>query len=877
MRVFARAATPLAAVLLIALALADTGDSEAHHLCSATGSPFGPFDIETYEAADYRGLYGQTLELAGANELFPEINSFAVPQLNAGARGTNSKAAPYIPPVLLKSIASIESSWAQADYSVPYGGVGAVLSSHDCGYGIMQVTSGMQNIAGAPNLDQAMIGGHFAFNIARGAHILADKWNLAPNLRPIVGNADPKVIENWYFALWGYNGFAFQNHPLNPSFSPQRVDFSCGPSNDGFGHDRTQYPYQELVMGCAQHPPERSGELLWEPQEVHLPELTNPAFADPLDPSNWTACSQSANCASMDIPTPNTNHQDQTEIAAEREDVIGSPKTQVVPAKVDLVSIPGVSQGKTTVTVSNSGTGVLAFRVNVTAPWIKVSRTQGIALGSDLGVRKSSFTVETNTSGLAPGTYKGDVVIESLYAEGTQTKIPVTIAHFADGTLLAGSGPKVYVMRSGLKRWIPNRETFEANGFRWDKIGKVPDTVLNSVQNGNPLPNVLATGNLISGGGPQVYVMDSGTKRHVTSRNAMNACGYAFSDIRPLPGTRVEALPNGDPLLGAPCPRLSPPDGSLLQGQGPAIYVARGSLKRHIPDPATFEGLAFHRGNVDRIGNSLLAGVQAGNTLPSVLDTGTLLKSASGNVYVMSNGSKRLINGSTVMAACGYSSSAAHTLSQARLDTIPDTVPLVAAPCPRLSPGDGRLLKANNSTAVYMMRSGLRRHIPDPATLDANGFLAGDIDTYHHSLVAAIPEGAPLLSVLADGNIIKGSGNALYVMHLGVRRPVNLGVMNDCGYGVDAIKLLPDARIGQIASGAPLSGPPCVAPSIAAGALITGTGPEVYVMQNGQKRHVSSGVVFGACGYKWGNVDKVADSLLALIPTGTSLNGPPCP
>ena len=58
-----------------------------------------------------------------------------------------------IPPVLLKAIAWIESGWAQASYDPPvqYGQVGPVLSSHDCGYGIMQVTSGMQNVSGVPN------------------------------------------------------------------------------------------------------------------------------------------------------------------------------------------------------------------------------------------------------------------------------------------------------------------------------------------------------------------------------------------------------------------------------------------------------------------------------------------------------------------------------------------------------------------------------------------------------------------------------------------------------------------------------------------------------------------------------------------------------
>ncbi len=204
----------------IALTVLTPGRVDAHHLCGNTGSPFGPFDLQTYESADYRNAYARTMDLAGYNWLLPGAALVRSPLLETGGReyGSGWTTAGYIPPVLLKSIAWIESGWSQASFDplVQYGQIGPVLSSHDCGYGIMQVTSGMQNVSGVPTLDQAMIGGHYAFNIARGARILAEKWNAAPEFRPIVGNRDVSVIEDWYYALWGYNGFAFKNHPLEP-------------------------------------------------------------------------------------------------------------------------------------------------------------------------------------------------------------------------------------------------------------------------------------------------------------------------------------------------------------------------------------------------------------------------------------------------------------------------------------------------------------------------------------------------------------------------------------------------------------------------------------------------------------------------------------
>ena len=54
----------------------------------------------------------------------------------------------------------------------------------------MQVTSGMtvplgDNSQASP--DQLLVATHYAYNIARGAAILADKWNAAPESRPIAG------------------------------------------------------------------------------------------------------------------------------------------------------------------------------------------------------------------------------------------------------------------------------------------------------------------------------------------------------------------------------------------------------------------------------------------------------------------------------------------------------------------------------------------------------------------------------------------------------------------------------------------------------------------------------------------------------------------
>ncbi|HET9476077.1 MAG TPA: hypothetical protein VFP63_01175 [Dehalococcoidia bacterium] len=404
-----RARAWLLPLLLLALPLAAVSAAPdrtvTDHLCSYTGSPAGAYDFETYEELDYRYVYGKAMELAGLNQLLPDVPGFAPPALESGDRsaGSGQVVPAYIPPVLLKAIAWIESGWAQASYDplVQYGEVGPTLISHDCGYGIMQITTGMQNVNDVPSLEQAMIGGNYAFNIARGARILAEKWNAAPDYRPLIGNRDPHIIENWYYALWGYNGFVWGNHPLNPKYNPGRGLYDCV-------SDRSGYPYQELVLGCVANPPWRGGVRLWDPMPVHLPDLNDPQFAGPLSTANWEACAYSLDCAGMDMPTPNPYHTDPSSPGIIREQLLGNTQMQV---SQDVITM-NPSGGQVQVSVHNPAGGTLSWRATSTAPWVRSSRVQGISIS----VRSSAFVVTVDTSGLPPGNHTAQIVLESLWA-----------------------------------------------------------------------------------------------------------------------------------------------------------------------------------------------------------------------------------------------------------------------------------------------------------------------------------------------------------------------------------------------------------------------------------------------------------------------------
>jgi len=436
----------------------------------------GPYDFDTYEPEKYDQVYSRSIELATAGRAINGVYTVAstgetvdlrFQGLLKGPRATRTTALDTklaIPPTIYKSIAWIESDWQSASASVPYGGVGKSLRSFDCGYGIGQITSTMGNANGNATARQALIGTHFLYNIAEGVRILAEKWNAAPKFRPIAGEGDPSAIEDWYYAIWSYNGFAFINHPLNPVFDPLRGElWSCGnaaaPNAD---YTRGSFTYPEKVYGCMKNPPVRNNAKLWQPQLFEMPKLADERVAKAFDPKNYLECADAGfaqGCPLMDYPTtiPElkvVTHKDTTppDPSATAAAFLGDPRlTYLGPTVVSLTGYGDGTSTTSTVTVTNGGAGIGPYRIRTSVPWIRVrhpndalerSLDGGVVVGVDTEVvtQAPSATkprvaqkgyVSTLVIALAPelmppGQSSGKVWIEPLLGGGAVYEVAVT-------------------------------------------------------------------------------------------------------------------------------------------------------------------------------------------------------------------------------------------------------------------------------------------------------------------------------------------------------------------------------------------------------------------------------------------------------------------
>jgi hypothetical protein len=209
---------------------------------------------------------------------------------------TGSDPAVTVPPLVMYGILAQESNWDQASWHAAPGRSGNPLVADyygvtnlnnptgaldynyaDCGYGIGQVTTGMQSAAyestqsapqpTLPAATQTTLAVDYAANIAYAEYLLQGKWYQLQDLGITMNDNDPTKVENWYGAIWaynsgvhtgakGYNGLGWFNNPANPMYPYPRHAFlhDGNTPTTGDAADPQWWPYQEKVFGWMEVP-----------------------------------------------------------------------------------------------------------------------------------------------------------------------------------------------------------------------------------------------------------------------------------------------------------------------------------------------------------------------------------------------------------------------------------------------------------------------------------------------------------------------------------------------------------------------------------------------------------------------------------------------
>ncbi|MBI2863049.1 MAG: hypothetical protein HYX94_00605 [Chloroflexi bacterium] len=296
-----------------------------------------------------------------------------------------------IPCTILKSIAYIESGWRQAS-TAPRGSSGEPLVSYSCGYGVMQITSPMTAPGpGSGLLDparQQRVAREYTFNVSYGAKMLVDKWNWTP----VIGGNNPAILENWYYAVWAYNGWTWKNNPNNPSYDPFRPQYNGSP-----GQSYLQYPYQELVWGRAANPPTIDGIVAWTRADITLPpsnQITNPPgqIADPQ-------LTHTETCSSTPPPTLTpTPTRTATPTYTPTPTAMPLPLLQASTNYIGFLAEPGQTPGPQTLTLTGNRSSIV-WSVQSPPPWITAVPTGGESLPASVRISAGPWSTPDSRSG----------------------------------------------------------------------------------------------------------------------------------------------------------------------------------------------------------------------------------------------------------------------------------------------------------------------------------------------------------------------------------------------------------------------------------------------------------------------------------------------
>ena len=127
--------------------------------------------------------------------------------------------------------------------------------------------------------------------------------------------------------------------------------------------------------------------------------------------------------------------------------------------------------------------------------------------------------------------------------DSPQSRLQATADKLRAGLLLKGSGPEVFLVIDGQRRWIPDAATFDALGLDWEAVRVVSDQQLNSYPRGQDYPSL--PGRLVKGSGPEVFQLEKGKRRWIPDEATFNAMGLSWEAVQVIPDQQLNIIPRG--------------------------------------------------------------------------------------------------------------------------------------------------------------------------------------------------------------------------------------------------------------------------------------------------------------------------------------------
>lgn len=107
--------------------------------------------------------------------------------------------------------------------------------------------------------------------------------------------------------------------------------------------------------------------------------------------------------------------------------------------------------------------------------------------------------------------------------------------------LVKGSGPEVFLIQDGERRWITDSKTFDEYGFDYDEVKEIFDEELDDYPEGTPITK---NGTLLRGSDSEVYIIINGTRRLVRE-SVFKQNQFRREDINFVTDNNLFSIPEG--------------------------------------------------------------------------------------------------------------------------------------------------------------------------------------------------------------------------------------------------------------------------------------------------------------------------------------------
>ncbi|MDQ4149601.1 MAG: SpoIID/LytB domain-containing protein [Actinomycetota bacterium] len=202
-----------------------------------------------------------------------------------------------------------------------------------------------------------------------------------------------------------------------------------------------------------------------------------------------------------------------------------------------------------------------------------------------------------------------------------------------NGTVVKGSKPGMYFIEAGKRR--PVAQGVYNTRFRSGEVVTISDQELAAYPLGERL--LRRDGSLINAPGGPVWIISDGKRRGFVSGDVFGKLGYSWSNVRPVAPSDLTYYPEGAPVTAAD---KGHPNGTVIKGSGPAVYVIEGGHKRLV-SPAVFAS-RYKTSETVTVSDTEIAAYPDGEKLG--FRDGSLVQSRQGTLFVISDGKRRPIS-----------------------------------------------------------------------------------------------------------------------------------------------------------------------------------------------------------------------------------------